>query len=77
MAADKRQQTVDTRGRLRLFPKDTPQQGNDCDCGVFVLKIADFVGRGRKQAMPWSQADVPRFRVMVLRQLLELRIGLD
>ena len=74
--ADKRGEAVDTSGWPRLFPKDIPQQRNGCDCGVFTLKFADYVGRGAPMGA-WAQADMPRFRVSVLRQLLALRIGLS
>lgn len=51
-----------------------PEQRNGCDCGVFTIKFADYVGRRAK--MDWKQADMPFFRRRVTRQLLRQRVDL-
>jgi sentrin-specific protease 1 len=32
----------------REYPKNLPLQENGCDCGVFMLKYADYIARGSK-----------------------------
>ena len=37
-----------------------PQQENRVDCGVFVLKTADYISRG--MTLDFTQVDIPNFR---------------
>ena len=58
-------------GEWTLVPteKDTPQQTNGCDCGVFTCMFADYLGAG--EALNFSQADMPHFRYRVGARILE------
>ena len=56
----------------REFPKRIPQQHNGCDCGVFTLLFANYVGRGAP--MDFNQADIDDFRVRIVHELLSLRV---
>ena len=49
-------------------PKDIPQQRNDCDCGVFALKFADYLTR--RKAITFSQEHIPYFRKRMVHEIL-------
>lgn len=68
-----RSQRQDVLSWRREFPKDIPQQLNGCDCGVFALLYASFVGAGT--AMAFAQADIQHFRVRITNELLDQRAG--
>ena len=56
---------VDTWERVYL---DMPHQSNGYDCGVFVLKFADYVARG--VVMDWAEADMPHFRRLITAEMM-------
>jgi len=51
------------------LPKNVPQQLNDTDCGVFVCMFAEYLSRGATPT--FQQSDMPSFRNMMKRQLLQ------
>ncbi|KAL2620875.1 hypothetical protein R1flu_001080 [Riccia fluitans] len=55
------------------FPQDIPQQLNGCDCGMFMLKYADFHSRG--VSLSFKQADMEYFRRRMVWELLRLKAG--
>lgn len=54
----------------REFPKRIPQQFNGCDCGVFTLLFANYVGRAAP--LDFTQAHIDNFRVRIVHELLHL-----
>jgi sentrin-specific protease 1 len=54
-AQHKRQETLDVSAWPLLAPSDIPEQKNGCDCGVFMLKYADWLVRAcnRQLARNW------------------------
>ncbi|OQV20328.1 Sentrin-specific protease [Hypsibius exemplaris] len=49
-----------------------PQQRNMCDCGVFMLKFADFISRGK--ALTFSQDNMPYFRRRIVVEILKQKL---
>ena len=54
---------------LVVTEKDTPQQDNGCDCGVFAVKFADYLSDEAvgdeatdDAGMTFTQQDMPAFR---------------
>ena len=39
----KREAVLDDADWQRIAPSDIPEQKNGCDCGVFMVKYADFL----------------------------------
>jgi Ulp1 family protease len=62
-------ETFDTSDWLRACPKDIPTQENDRDCGVFMLKYADYVARGLD--LDFTQSMMPYFRRQVSLSILQ------
>jgi hypothetical protein len=50
---DKKQAEVDVSEWRLESPKDIPRQLNGCDCGVFAIKFADYLGRNA--GFDWGQ----------------------
>jgi len=52
-----------------------PQQNNGCDCGVFALANAFYLFEDPETAFglttPYSQADIPRFRLLMAQKILQ------
>lgn len=46
------------------FPKDVPKQMNGCDCGVFMLKYADYIAKGCP--LTFHQRDMEYFRLRII-----------
>jgi len=59
----KKRQVLNTEGWSLIIcdEKNTPQQRNNDDCGVFVTMFADFILDGIS-LMNFSQSDIPHFR---------------
>uniref|UniRef100_A0A914X6M6 Ubiquitin-like protease family profile domain-containing protein n=1 Tax=Plectus sambesii TaxID=2011161 RepID=A0A914X6M6_9BILA len=49
-----------------------PQQQNTRDCDVFMCQSAEHIARGAR--LSFSQADMPRFRLQMERELKEGRL---
>ncbi|GAU99265.1 hypothetical protein RvY_10293 [Ramazzottius varieornatus] len=52
--------------------EDIPQQKNMCDCGVFMLKFADFVSRGKN--IDFNQEHMPYFRRRICYEILQNKL---
>lgn len=52
-ALDKREEVWDVLSWPRYHPQNIPRQRNGCDCGVFAVMFADYLGLGRP--MHWGQ----------------------
>lgn len=67
-AQHKRGQVLDTTAWPRSFPRDaTPRQLNGCDCGVFTVKFADYLARGRP--LDFTQENMPYFRQRIVAEV--------
>ena len=70
-------QALDTSGWQKINPPDTPQQNNGCDCGVFTITNAAYVGAYGMDISSWGgwgQEHMEFFRCRVLRQLFDQRV---
>ena len=61
---NKREVAVETSGWTAETPKNIPKQMNGCDCGVFMLKYADYVAVGAPFA--FSQEHMGYFRRRII-----------
>ena len=66
---NKKKETLDTSGWRAEHPKDIPRQMNGCDCGVFMLKYADYIASGCP--LSFTQADMGYFRRRIVADALE------
>eukprot|EP00898_Chlorokybus_atmophyticus_P007634 jgi/Chlat1/7872/Chrsp66S09177 len=62
---------LDTSDWPRVFPKDIPEQRNSCDCGVFMVKYADY--QSRNAPFTFSQDNMEYFRQRMVWELMQLR----
>ncbi|KAM7278343.1 hypothetical protein ACFE04_005477 [Oxalis oulophora] len=53
------------------FVEDLPEQENGFDCGMFMVKYADFYSRG--VGLCFNQAHMPYFRLRTANEILKLR----
>ncbi|CAM6088342.1 unnamed protein product [Calypogeia fissa] len=53
------------------FPKNIPEQRNGCDCGMFMVKYADFHSRGAP--LQFTQDDMEYFRRKMVWEILDLK----
>jgi len=53
--------------------KGIPQQKNGTDCGMFLLKYAEFIAKGDVN-FTFSQKDMPRFRKKMVNQIVLNRL---
>ncbi|CAI0466745.1 unnamed protein product [Linum tenue] len=53
------------------FPEDLPEQLNGYDCGMFMIKYADFYSRGL--GLCFSQENMPYFRLRTAKEILRLK----
>ena len=65
---NKKNESVDTSGWRLEHPKDIPRQMNGCDCGVFMLKYADYIASG--VPLSFSQQDMKYFRRRIVADAL-------
>uniref|UniRef100_A0A0D6QUL2 Ubiquitin-like protease family profile domain-containing protein n=1 Tax=Araucaria cunninghamii TaxID=56994 RepID=A0A0D6QUL2_ARACU len=70
-AKDKTGQDLDVSTWEKECVEDLPAQRNGWDCGVFMIKYADFHSRGLP--LEFSQAHMPYFRKRTAKEILELR----
>ena len=61
---NKREEDVDASDWTVETPKDIPRQMNGCDCGVFMLKYADFIAVGAP--LGFDQSDMGYFRKRII-----------
>jgi sentrin-specific protease 1 len=66
---NKKGEAVDTSGWAAEHPKEIPRQMNGCDCGVFMLKYADYIASGCP--LTFTQADMAYFRRRIVADGLE------
>lgn len=68
---DKSGQEIDVGSWELEFVEDLPEQQNGFDCGVFMIKYADFYSRG--MGLHFSQENMPYFRLRTAKEILRLR----
>ncbi|XP_057430352.1 ubiquitin-like-specific protease ESD4 [Lotus japonicus] len=68
---DKTGKDIDISDWEKEFVEDLPEQKNGYDCGVFMIKYADFYSRGL--GLCFKQEHMPYFRVRTAKELLRLR----
>lgn len=68
---DKSGQEIDVSSWELDFVEDLPEQQNGFDCGVFMIKYADFYSRGL--GLQFSQENMPYFRRRTAKEILKLR----
>ncbi|XP_021727728.1 ubiquitin-like-specific protease ESD4 [Chenopodium quinoa] len=68
---DKTGQEIDLHSWKQEFVEDLPEQENGFDCGVFMIKYADFYSRGL--GLHFSQENMPYFRQRTAKEILRLR----
>ncbi|GAB4851292.1 hypothetical protein Ancab_030588 [Ancistrocladus abbreviatus] len=68
---DKSAQDIDVSSWEHEYVEDLPVQENGFDCGVFMIKYADFYSRGL--GLQFSQDNMPYFRLRTAKEILRLR----
>ncbi|KAD4178559.1 hypothetical protein E3N88_27150 [Mikania micrantha] len=68
---DKTGECIDVASWEQEFVTDLPGQENGYDCGMFMIKYADFYSRGI--GLCFSQEHMPYFRLRTAREILKLR----
>ncbi|KAL9400808.1 hypothetical protein Peur_004657 [Populus x canadensis] len=68
---DKSKKDIDVSNWEREFVEDLPEQQNGYDCGVFMIKYADFYSRGI--GLCFGQEHMPYFRLRTAKEILRLR----
>ncbi|GMH29304.1 hypothetical protein Nepgr_031147 [Nepenthes gracilis] len=68
---DKNSQDIDVSFWEHEYVEDLPLQENGSDCGVFMIKYADFYSRG--PVLRFSQENMPYFRLRTAKEILRLR----
>ncbi|KNA24354.1 hypothetical protein SOVF_016580, partial [Spinacia oleracea] len=68
---DKTGKEIDVNSWELEFVEDLPEQQNGFDCGVFMIKYADFFSRGL--GLHFSQEKMPYFRLRTAKEILRLR----
>ncbi|KAG0606046.1 hypothetical protein M758_9G109100 [Ceratodon purpureus] len=70
-ARERTGQNLDVSNWEHVFVDNIPRQLNGCDCGMFMLKYADFHSRGG--SLNFKQADMDYFRRRTAWEILQLR----
>ncbi|KAH9575977.1 hypothetical protein CY35_01G139300 [Sphagnum magellanicum] len=70
-ARDKGDEVLDVSTWERSFPDDIPEQLNGCDCGMFMVKYADFHSRG--SSLCFTQEHMEYFRRRTVYEILMLK----
>lgn len=70
-AKDKLNKILDVNTWDRDCPQDIPEQLNGCDCGMFMIKYADFHSRG--DDLNFTQEHMEYFRRRTVLELLRLK----
>ncbi|XP_015059351.1 ubiquitin-like-specific protease ESD4 [Solanum pennellii] len=68
---DKSGKYIDVSSWMEEFVEDLPEQKNGYDCGVFMIKNADFYSRDI--GLCFNQGDMPYFRMRTAKELLRLK----
>ncbi|CAI9118818.1 OLC1v1020441C2 [Oldenlandia corymbosa var. corymbosa] len=68
---EKNGKDLDVSSWGREFVEDLPEQRNGFDCGVFMIKYADFYSRDI--GLCFSQDDMPYFRMRTAKEILRLK----
>ncbi|KAF9673289.1 hypothetical protein SADUNF_Sadunf10G0008700 [Salix dunnii] len=68
---DKSKKDIDVSNWEHEFVEDLPEQQNGYDCGVFMIKYADFYSRG--VGLCFGQEHMPYFRLRTAKEILRLR----
>ncbi|KAG5574012.1 hypothetical protein H5410_063778 [Solanum commersonii] len=68
---DKSGKHIDVSSWKQEFVEDLPEQKNGYDCGVFMIKNADFYSRDI--GLCFNQGDMPYFRMRTAKELLRLK----
>ncbi|KAD5317261.1 hypothetical protein E3N88_17207 [Mikania micrantha] len=68
---DKNGEDIDVTSWQQEYVTDLPNQENGFDCGVFMIKYADFYSRGI--GLCFKQEDMPYFRLRTAMEILKLR----
>ena len=66
---NKKEKDVSTESWTVTIPKDIPRQMNGCDCGVFMLKYADYIAVGCP--LTFHQRDMEYFRRRIVADAME------
>ncbi|KAJ0811708.1 putative Ulp1 peptidase [Helianthus annuus] len=68
---DKNGEDIDVSSWQQEYVTDLPNQENGFDCGVFMIKYADFYSRGL--GLCFKQEHMPYFRLRTAKEILKLR----
>lgn len=68
---DKTGEDVDISSWETEFVEDLPEQMNGHDCGVFMVKYADFYSRNLR--LCFNQEHMPYFRLRTAKEILRLK----
>ncbi|KAK7264642.1 hypothetical protein RJT34_32251 [Clitoria ternatea] len=68
---DKTGKDLDVSSWEREFVEDLPKQQNGYDCGVFMIKYADF--HSRNLGLCFNQEHMPYFRLRTAKEILRLK----
>ncbi|KAJ1407653.1 Ulp1 protease family, C-terminal catalytic domain [Sesbania bispinosa] len=68
---DKTGKDIDVSTWEKEFVEDLPEQENGFDCGVFMIKYADFYSRGL--GLCFKQEHMPYFRLRTAKEILRLK----
>lgn len=68
---DKNGEDIDVSSWKQEYVKDLPKQKNGFDCGVFMIKYADFYSRDI--GLCFKQEHMPYFRLRTAKEILKLR----
>ncbi|XP_068658885.1 ubiquitin-like-specific protease ESD4 [Aristolochia californica] len=68
---DKSNKDIDVSSWEQEFVEDLPEQQNGWDCGMFMIKYADFYSRGLD--LCFSQEHMPYFRRRTAKEILQLK----
>ncbi|XP_050219371.1 ubiquitin-like-specific protease ESD4 [Mercurialis annua] len=68
---DKSKKEIDVSNWEREFVEDLPEQENGYDCGVFMIKYADFYSRD--VGLCFGQEHMPYFRMRTAKEVLRLK----
>eukprot|EP00897_Mesotaenium_endlicherianum_P007965 jgi/Mesen1/7197/ME000371S06278 len=69
---DKSGKSIDVSQWERIESRDLPEQLNSCDCGVFMVKYADY--HARDAPLHFTQSNMDYFRRRMVLELLKLKV---
>lgn len=68
---DKSEKDIDLSSWEQEYVEDLPEQKNGYDCGMFMIKYADFYSRGIE--LCFNQEHMPYFRLRTAKEILKLK----